>query len=114
MIEFQLEEIVTLNGRQIDAIDIHEGGPLVPLTLRRSQGGGVIRLGGTGQIINLSINPDSSDWQWLDSLSRQSRYSLDLRIHIGTLRKKIGKRGYIANRVHDTWHIEFPDWEISQ
>ncbi|WP_439837308.1 hypothetical protein [Aeromonas enteropelogenes] len=107
-------DIVTVNGRQIDFIEIHEDGPLVPLILRRSQGGGVIQLGGSGQKICLSIDPDSNDWHWLESLSLQ-RNNLDLEcIHIGTLRTKIGKRGYVVGSAHGTWYLEFPDWEISQ
>ncbi|HDX8426603.1 hypothetical protein ACK36B_15620 [Aeromonas veronii] len=108
-------DIVTVNGRQIDFIEIHEDGPLVPLILSRSQGGGVIQLGGSGQKIRLSINPGSSDWQWLDSISRQRRYSLDFESAcIATLRKKIGKRGSIVGNTHDTWYLEFPDWDTSQ
>ncbi|QWL71942.1 hypothetical protein LEO78_20270 [Aeromonas hydrophila] len=107
-------DIVTVNSRQIDFIEIHEGGPLVPLVLRRSQGGGVIQLGGSGQKIRLSIDPHSNDWHWLESLFLQ-RNNLDLEcIHIGTLRTKIGKRGYVVGSAHGTWYLEFPDWKISQ
>ncbi|MEL3924975.1 hypothetical protein V1481_16635 [Aeromonas enteropelogenes] len=108
-------DVVMLNGRQIDFMDIHIEGPLMPLNLLKAQGGGGVKLGDTGQKIRLSIDPDSSDWQWLESLSRQKGCSLDFECaHIGTLRKKIGKRGQIDKIVHDTWYLEFPDWEISQ
>ncbi|WP_164091210.1 hypothetical protein [Aeromonas dhakensis] len=107
-------DIVTVNGRQIYFIDIHEDGPLVPLVLRRSLGGGVIQLGGSGQKIRLSIDPGSNDGHWLESLSMQ-RNNLDLEcIYTDTLRTKIGKRGYVAGSAHSTWSLEFPDWEISQ
>jgi hypothetical protein len=114
MIEFQLEEIVTLNGREIDVIDIYER-PLVPRTVKRAQGGGGVYFDGKGRVIDLIIQPGSSDAQWLESLSRQNQYQLEFEsIQLSSLRKKIGKRGYIAKRAHDTWHLEFPDWEISQ
>ncbi|WP_143248417.1 hypothetical protein [Aeromonas dhakensis] len=107
-------DIVTVNGRQIDFIEIHDDGPLVPHILRRSQGSGAIQRGGSGQKIRLSIDSDSNDWHWLESLSLQ-RNNLDLEcIHIGTLRTKIGKRGYVVGSAHSTWYLEFPDWEISQ
>lgn len=107
-------DIVTVNGRQIDVIEIHADGPLVPLMLRRSQGSGRLLLGGSGQKIRLSIDPDSNDWHWLESLSLQ-RNNLDLEcIDIGTLRTKIGKRGYLVGSAHGTWYLEFPDWEVAE
>lgn len=107
-------DVVMLNGRQIDFMDIHIEGPLMPLNLLKAQGGGGVKLGGTGQKIRLSIDPDSNDWHWLESLSLQ-RNNLDLEcIHIGILRTKIGKRGYVVGSANGTWYLEFPDWEISQ
>lgn len=110
-------EVVMLNGRQLhEIIDIHALGPLGPQYLRRAIGGGANLLGSLrGQRVHLEVSPDSDAENWLYSLYRQPKQSLDLEwTSIGSMQNRIGKRGHILEHNNGLWTFEFPDWETGQ
>ena len=110
-------EVVMLNGRQLhEIIDIHALGPLGPQYLRRAIGGGANLLGSLrGQRVHLEVSPDSDAENWLYSLYRQPKQSLDLEwTSIGSMQNRIGKRGHVSEYNNGIWTFEFPDWETGQ
>lgn len=110
-------EVVMLNGRQLhEIIDIHALGPLGPQYLRRAIGGGANLLGSLrGQRVHLEVSPDSDAENWLYSLYRQPKQSLDLEwTSIGSMQNRIGKHGHVSEYNNGIWTFEFPDWETGQ
>ena len=110
-------EGVMLNGRQLhEIIDIHALGPLGPQYLRRAIGGGANLLGSLrGQRVHLEVSPDSDAENWLYSLYRQPKQSLDLEwTSIGSMQNRIGKHGHVSEYNNGIWTFEFPDWETGQ